>query len=89
MTQTELGGMPAPRPSLSEKDLQSWFGRYALAICAELGIEAPQERQSELPNGSVRKTKAWVERHRPVFELTWARHYAHKFPGLFDLGGAA
>jgi hypothetical protein len=68
---------------------QSWFGRYASAICAELGIEAPQERQSELPNGQVRKTKAWTERHRPVFELTWARHYAHKFPGLFDLGGAA
>jgi hypothetical protein len=68
---------------------QSWFGRYASAICTELGIELPQERQSELPNGSVRATKAWVERHRPVFELTWARHYAHKFPGLFDLGGAA
>lgn len=68
---------------------QSWFGRYASAICTELRIEPPQERQAELPNGSVRKTKAWTERHRPVFELTWARHYAHKFPGLFDLGGAA
>ena len=58
-------------------------------MCTELGIELPQERQSDLPNGSVRKTKAWTERHRPVFELVWARHYAHKFPGLFDLGGAA
>lgn len=77
---------------LKRKDVesaQSWFGRYASSICTELGIEAPQERQSELPNGSVRATKAWTERHRPVFELTWARHYAHKFPGLFDLGGAA
>ncbi|MEU1273072.1 hypothetical protein [Streptomyces sp. NPDC005799] len=77
---------------LKPKDVtsaQSWFGKYALAICRELRIEAPQERQSELPNGTVRKTKAWTERHRPVFELTWARHYAHKFPGLFDLGGAA
>ncbi len=77
---------------LKRKDVesvQSWFGRYASAICTELRIEAPQERQSELPNGSVRKTKAWTEWHRPVFELTWARHYAHKFPGLFDLGGAA
>jgi hypothetical protein len=77
---------------LKRKDVesaQSWFGRYAASVCAELGIELPQERQSDLPNGSVRTTKAWVERHRPVFELVWARHYAHKFPGLFDLGGAA
>lgn len=77
---------------LKRKDVesvQSWFGRYASAICKELRIESPQERQSELPNGSVRATKAWTERHRPVFELVWARHYAHKFPGLFDLGGAA
>lgn len=77
---------------LKRKDIesaQSWFGRYASAICTELRIEPPQDRQAELPNGSVRKTKAWTERHRPVFELTWARHYAHKFPGLFDLGGAA
>lgn len=77
---------------LKRKDIestQSWFGRYASAICSELRIELPLERQSELPNGQVRATKAWTERHRPVFELTWARHYAHKFPGLFDLGGAA
>jgi hypothetical protein len=77
---------------LKPKDVtsaQSWFGKYALAICRELGIESPQDRQSDLPNGSIRKTKAWTERHRPVFELVWARHYAHKFPGLFDLGGAA
>jgi hypothetical protein len=77
---------------LKRKDVesaQSWFGRYAAAICTELRIEPPQERQSELPNGKVRSTKAWTERHRPVFELVWARHYAHKFPGLFDLGGAA
>jgi hypothetical protein len=77
---------------LKRKDIesaQSWFGRYASAICTELRIELPQERQSELPNGQVRSTKAWTERHRPVFELVWARHYAHKFPGLFDLGGAA
>ena len=77
---------------LKRKDVesaQSWFGRYAAAVCTELGIELPKERQSDLPNGQVRKTKAWTERHRPVFELVWARHYAHKFPGLFDLGGAA
>jgi len=77
---------------LKRKDIesvQSWFGRYAIAICQELGIEPPQERQSELPNGSVRTTKAWTEKHRPVFELTWARKYAAKFPVQLDLGGAA
>lgn len=77
---------------LKPKDItsaQSWFGKYALAICRELGIDSPQDRQSDLPNGQVRKTKAWTERHRPVFELVWSRHYAHKFPSLFNLGGAA
>lgn len=77
---------------LKRKDVesaQSWFGRHAASVCTELRIELPQDRQSDLPNGSIRKTKAWTERHRPVFELVWARHYAHKFPGLFDLGGAA
>lgn len=77
---------------LRRKDVesaQSWFGRHAASVCTELRIELPQDRQSDLPNGSIRKTKAWTERHRPVFELVWARHYAHKFPGLFDLGGAA
>ena len=77
---------------LKPKDItsaQSWFGKYALSICRELGIDSPQDRQSDLPNGSIRKTKAWTERHRPVFELVWTRHYAHKFPSLFNLGGAA
>ncbi|WP_078616605.1 phage antirepressor N-terminal domain-containing protein [Streptomyces sp. 351MFTsu5.1] len=77
---------------LKRKDIesvQSWFGRYAIEICTELGVEAPQERQSELPNGSVRRTKAWTERHRPVFELTWARKYAAKYPTTLTLDGAA
>ena len=77
---------------LKRKDIesvQSWFGRFAVEISAELGIEPPQERQSELPNGAVRKTKAWTERHRPVFELTWARKYAAKYPTQLGLDGAA
>ncbi|MFE9855501.1 phage antirepressor N-terminal domain-containing protein [Streptomyces sp. NPDC005780] len=60
--------------------VQSWFGRRAVAICDELGIDAPEKRQTDLSNGSVRETKAWTERHRPVFELTWARHYAADYP---------
>lgn len=77
---------------LKRKDIesvQSWFGRYAVEISKELGIDPPEERQSDLPNGTVRKTKAWTERHRPVFELTWARKYAAKYPQQGELGGAA
>ncbi|MGW4834700.1 phage antirepressor N-terminal domain-containing protein [Streptomyces globisporus] len=62
------------------ESVQSWFGRRAVTICGELNIDAPEKRQSDLPNGTVRETKAWTERHRPVFELTWARHYAADFP---------
>lgn len=62
------------------ESVQSWFGRRAVTVCAELNIDAPEKRQSDLPNGTVRETKAWTERHRPVFELTWARHYAADFP---------
>ncbi|MFH9579048.1 phage antirepressor N-terminal domain-containing protein [Streptomyces globisporus] len=62
------------------ESVQSWFGRRAVTICAELNIDAPEKRQSDLPNGTVRETKAWTERHRPVFELTWARHYAADYP---------
>ncbi|MEU2996824.1 phage antirepressor N-terminal domain-containing protein [Streptomyces sp. NPDC006995] len=62
------------------ESVQSWFGRRAVTICDELNIDAPEKRQSDLPNGTVRETKAWTERHRPVFELTWARHYAADFP---------
>jgi len=60
--------------------VQSWFGRRAVTICGELGIDVPEKRQTDLSNGSVRETKAWTERHRPVFELTWARHYAADYP---------
>ncbi|MFJ9633697.1 phage antirepressor N-terminal domain-containing protein [Streptomyces sp. NPDC101175] len=77
---------------LKRKDVesvQSWFGRFAVEISTELGIDPPEERQSELPNGTVRKTKAWTERHRPVFELTWARKYAAKYPTQLGLDGSA
>jgi hypothetical protein len=82
-----LKAMGLKRKEIESK--QGWFGRYAVAICGELKVEPPAERHSDLPNGSVRKTKAWTERHRPVFELTWARHYADQFPTQFGLDGAA
>ncbi|MCX5138378.1 phage antirepressor N-terminal domain-containing protein [Streptomyces sp. NBC_00338] len=65
--------------------VQSWFGRRAVGICEELGVDAPEKRQTDLSNGSVRETKAWTERHRPVFELTWARHYAADYPAQFTI----
>lgn len=71
------------------ESVQSWFGRRAAAIHAAQTGEEIGTRQSDLPNGSVRETKAWTERHRPVFEETWVRYYAEQFPAQLDLGGAA
>lgn len=82
-----LKSMGLKRKEVESK--QGWFGRYAVAICKELRVDPPQERQADLPNGSVRKTKAWTERHRPVFELTWARHYVGQFPAQLGLGEAS
>lgn len=71
------------------ESVQSWFGRRAAAIFKAQTGEEIGTRQSDLPNGSVRETKAWTERHRPVFEETWIRYYADQFPAQLDLGGAA
>ena len=71
------------------ESVQSWFGRRAAAIYKAQTDEEIGTRQSDLPNGSVRETKAWTERHRPVFEETWVRYYAEQFPVQLDLGGAA
>ncbi|MER7908244.1 phage antirepressor N-terminal domain-containing protein [Streptomyces sp. NPDC096068] len=71
------------------ESVQSWFGRRAAALFeAEHGVK-PGRRQADLPNGQVRETYAWVERHRPVFEETWSRFYAKDFPVQGELGGAA
>lgn len=71
------------------ESVQSWFGRRAADICqAETG-ERPGKRQSDLPNGSVRETYAWTERHRPIFEKTWERHYEGRLPIQGAFGGAA
>ncbi|MDF2707047.1 MAG: hypothetical protein K0R62_2699 [Nonomuraea muscovyensis] len=71
------------------ESVQSWFGRRAAAIFKAQTGEEIGTRQSDLPNGSVRETKAWTERHRPAFEETWIRYYADQFPTQLDLGGAA
>ncbi|MGW5173212.1 phage antirepressor N-terminal domain-containing protein [Streptomyces sp. NPDC004082] len=71
------------------ESVQSWFGRRAAAIFTARTGEDIGTRQSDLPNGSVRETKAWTERHRPVFEETWVRYYADQYPAQLDLGGAA
>ncbi|MEU3529194.1 phage antirepressor N-terminal domain-containing protein [Streptomyces sp. NPDC038707] len=69
--------------------VQSWFGRRAAAIHKERTGEEIGKRQSELPNGTVRETKAWTVRHRPVFEETWDRYYAAAFPTQLGLGEAS
>ncbi|WP_405964774.1 phage antirepressor N-terminal domain-containing protein [Streptomyces sp. NBC_00723] len=71
------------------ESVQSWFGRRAAGIHKAQTGEEIGTRQSDLPNGSVRETKAWTERHRPAFEETWNRYYADQFPAQLDLGGAA
>lgn len=71
------------------ESVQSWFGRRAAAIYKAQSGKDIGVRQTDLPNGSVRETKAWTERNRPVFEETWDRYYAAAFPTQLDLGGAA
>ncbi|MFI9598856.1 phage antirepressor N-terminal domain-containing protein [Streptomyces sp. NPDC052043] len=71
------------------ESVQSWFGRRAAAIYQAQTGEDIGVRQSDLPNGSVRETKAWTERHRPVFEETWDRYYADQFPTQLGLGEAS
>lgn len=56
--------------------IQSWFGRRVAGLCEAAGVEVPEPRTSELPNGSLRSTIAWTERHRPLFDEVWDRWYA-------------
>ncbi|MFH8410713.1 phage antirepressor N-terminal domain-containing protein [Streptomyces sp. NPDC018019] len=71
------------------ESVQSWFGRRAAALFEEEHGAKPGKRQTDLPNGSVRETYAWTRRHLPVFEKTWARFYADRYPSQGQLGGAA
>lgn len=71
------------------ESVQSWFGRRAAAIYKAQSGKDIGVRHADLPNGSVRETKAWTERNRPVFEETWERYYAAAFPTQLDLGGVA
>lgn len=56
--------------------IMSWFGRRMVLAAEAHGIEVPEKRTSELPNGTLRGTNAWTERHRPLFEEVWDRYYA-------------
>ncbi|MFD6414184.1 hypothetical protein [Nocardia asteroides] len=71
------------------ESVQSWFGRRAASLYEAEHGEKPGKRQSDLPNGSVRETYAWTQRHVGLFEETWDRYYAAQFPTQLDLGGAA
>lgn len=72
--------------------IQSWFGRRVASLCeAEYG-EKPSKRVSELPNGSMRETYAWTQRHLPFFEEAWDRWYAAQYTpqgDLFAIDGGA
>lgn len=71
------------------ESVQSWFGRRAAALYEAEHGEKPGKRQADLPNGSVRETYAWTERHRPLFEETWDRYYAGQLSIQQQLGGVA
>jgi hypothetical protein len=71
------------------ESVQSWFGRRAAAIWKARTGEDVGTRQTDLPNGSVRETKAWTARHLPVFDETWDRYYAADYPTQLGLDGAA
>ncbi|MFE2832263.1 phage antirepressor N-terminal domain-containing protein [Streptomyces mirabilis] len=71
------------------ESVQSWFGRRAAAIWKARTGEDVGKRQTDLPNGSVRETKAWTARHLPVFDETWTRYYAADYPTQLGLDGAA
>jgi hypothetical protein len=71
------------------ESVQSWFGRRAAGIWKARTGEDVGTRQTDLPNGSVRETKAWTARHLPVFDETWDRYYAADYPTQLGLDGAA
>lgn len=71
------------------ESVQSWFGRRAAAIYKAQTDEEVGTRQTDLPNGSVRETKAWTVRHLSAFEDTWDRYYAAAYPQQLGFGGAA
>lgn len=56
--------------------IQSWFGRRVVAMAEASDVVVPEPRTSELPNGTLRSTVAWTERHRPLFNEVWERWYA-------------
>lgn len=73
--------------------VQSWFGKRAVGLYQAEHGERPGSRTEDTARGSVRETLAWTYRDLPIFEETWLRYYAAKFPQapaqLSIAGGAA
>ncbi|MEU8186056.1 hypothetical protein [Micromonospora carbonacea] len=67
--------------------IQSWFGRRVAALAEAHGVDLPEKRTSELPNGSLRETLAWTQRHRPLFDEVWDRWYAADYDPPLALAG--
>lgn len=72
------------------KSEQSWFGKRVKAYAEDQGIEVPEMRHRDLPNGEVRETRAWRREHLPLFEAVWDQYYAEKYarPMFLELGAA-
>lgn len=79
---------------LKAKDInsvQSWFGRRCVEMGEANGLDVPEQRLTEQTNGTMRPTRAWQQRHLPLFEMVWDTYYAEKYavPMVLELGGAA
>ncbi len=59
---------------------QSWFGKRAVGLYQAEHGERPGSRTEDTAGGSVRETLAWTYHDLPIFEETWSRYYAAKFP---------
>jgi prophage antirepressor-like protein len=72
------------------KSEQSWFGKRVKAYAEDQGIEVPELRPRELPNGEIRETRAWRREHLPLFQAVWEQYYAEKYasPMFLELGAA-
>ncbi|MFI6160356.1 hypothetical protein ACIA59_10450 [Micromonospora haikouensis] len=67
--------------------IQSWFGRRVAGLAEASGVDLPEKRTSELPNGTLRETLAWTQRHRPLFDEVWDRWYAADYDPPLALAG--
>jgi hypothetical protein len=70
--------------------VMSWFGRRVSDLCTADGVEVPEKRPRELPDGTIRDTIAWRVEHLPYFERVWNIYYAEQYaqPMFLELGAA-